>query len=47
MPLWLVRTGPDGEHERRFLQTDRIYITWEGLNRDLSARASKRGLQEV
>ncbi|HST19781.1 MAG TPA: restriction endonuclease, partial [Blastocatellia bacterium] len=31
MALWLVRTGKYGEHEQRFLNTNRIYLTWDGL----------------
>jgi len=36
MALWMVRAGKYGEHEARFLDTKRVYATWDGLNRDLS-----------
>jgi restriction system protein len=36
MALWLCRTGRHGEHEAKFLEDDRIYLTWVGLDRDLS-----------
>ncbi len=36
MALWLCRTGRHGEHEAKFLKDERIYLTWGGLNRDLS-----------
>lgn len=36
MALWLCRTGRHGEHETRFLDDERIYLTWGGLDRDLS-----------
>jgi restriction system protein len=37
MALWLVRAGKYGEHEPRFFQENRIYLTWEGLTEtDLS-----------
>ena len=36
MALWLVRAGKHGEHEKRFLEENRVYLTWEGLNQDLS-----------
>ena len=36
MTLWVVRTGKHGEHEQRFLTDDRIYLTWDGFNHDLS-----------
>lgn len=28
MALWLVRSGRQGEHEQRFLEDGRIYLTW-------------------
>lgn len=36
MALWLVRAGKHGEHEEKFLTENRIYLTWDGLNHDLS-----------
>lgn len=36
MALWLVRAGSHGEHEKRFLEDNKIYLTWEGINTDLS-----------
>jgi len=47
MSLFLVRAGKHGEHESRFLEEDRIYLTWEELNRDLSRLRSKSELREV
>jgi restriction system protein len=35
MSIWLCRAGKQGEFEQRFLDEDRIYLTWDGLNRDL------------
>ena len=31
MALWLVRGGAHGEHELRFHEENRVYLTWEGL----------------
>ena len=31
MSLWLVRAGKYSEHESRFMEDGRIYLTWEGL----------------
>jgi restriction system protein len=31
MALWLVRAGKYGEHEPRFFEDNRIYLTWGGL----------------
>ncbi|MBE3100125.1 MAG: restriction endonuclease [Planctomycetes bacterium] len=36
MALWLVRTGKHGQHEQKFLRTNRVYATWEGLNHNLA-----------
>jgi len=36
MALWLVRAGSNGEYEKKFLDENRIYLTWDGLSRDLS-----------
>ncbi len=30
MALWLVRAGRHGEHEKKFLEENRIYLTWGG-----------------
>ena len=37
MALWLVRTGKHGEYEKKFLEENRIYLTWYGLSYDLRA----------
>ncbi|MEZ5357687.1 MAG: restriction endonuclease [Candidatus Zixiibacteriota bacterium] len=47
MSLWLVRAGGHGEYEQKFLEENRIYLTWEGLKYDLSEckdRAALKGL---
>jgi len=36
MALWLVRTGSHGEHEAHFVDNGKIYLTWDGLKKDLS-----------
>ncbi|MBI4200303.1 MAG: restriction endonuclease [Chloroflexi bacterium] len=36
MALWLNRAGRRGEYEKRFLQENRLYLTWDGLSHDLS-----------
>jgi restriction system protein len=47
MALWLVRIGKHGEHEQKFLQTSRAYVTWSKLNHDLSTLESKASLREL
>ena len=49
MPLWLVRAGSRGEYEKKFLDENRVYLTWDGLSHDLAAindRESLRALLE-
>jgi restriction system protein len=36
MAVWLVRAGAHGEFEQRFIQEKRVYVTWDGLDVDLS-----------
>ena len=47
MALWVVRAGSQGEHEQRFLETNRVYATWEDLTRDLAACTSQEELRAV
>ncbi len=35
MTLWLVRAGRHGEHEQRFLDDSRVYLTRSELNQGL------------
>ena len=37
MALWLVRSGQHGEYEQHFMDQERIFVTWDDLNRDLSS----------
>jgi restriction system protein len=46
MAMWIVRTGRRGEHEQRFLDDKRIYLTWPRLNRDLSTLKDKAELKK-
>jgi restriction system protein len=39
MSLWLCRAGKHGEHEKRFFDTNRIYLTWEGLEKENLGKA--------
>lgn len=46
MALWLVRAGSHGEYEKRFLEDNKIYLTWEGIDTDLSKFTSKENLRD-
>jgi restriction system protein len=47
MALWLNRSGRHCEHERKFLDDGRIYLTWGGLNHDLSRVDSRDQVQDL
>ena len=48
MALWLVRAGKYGEHEPRFFEDNRIYLTWGGLeSTNLSDAASYEDIKAV
>jgi restriction system protein len=44
MSVWLVRAGSHGEHERKFLQEKRVYLTWDNLNIDLKKLSDRDAL---
>lgn len=35
MSIWLFRAGKSGEYEEKFLNDNRIYLTWQNLDVDL------------
>lgn len=47
MALWLVRAGRHGEHMQRFIDTNRIYVTWHGLKYNLGELPAKPALLEL
>jgi restriction system protein len=47
MALWLIRAGKHGEHEQKFLDESRVYITWGGLNVDLSKLKDIHALRQM
>ena len=44
MAIWLVRAGSHGEFEQKFIQESRVYVTWDGLDLDLSKLTERSGL---
>jgi restriction system protein len=36
MAIWLIRAGGYGEYEQKFIQENRVYVTWDKLATDLS-----------
>lgn len=47
MELWLTRAGSHGEYEQKFLDEGRVYVTWDGLNSNLSKLDSRQTLIEL
>ena len=48
MALWLVRAGKYGEHEPKFFQDNRIYLTWDGFTEiDLSVAKDYEGIKSL
>lgn len=47
MAVWLVRAGSQGQFEQRFIQDSRVYVTWDGLNVDLSKLKDRDALFEA
>jgi restriction system protein len=45
MALWLVRAGSHGEYEKRFLEDNKIYLTWEDIDTDLGKLTIKENLR--
>ena len=36
MAIWLIRAGSHGEYEQKFIQENRVYVTWDGLDVELA-----------
>lgn len=48
MALWMVRVGKYGEYEAKFLESSRIFLTWEELkDDDLSSAKDYEAIKEV
>ncbi len=46
MALWLVRAGAHGEYEKKFLEENRVYLTWNSLSHDLTEFNERRQLRD-
>jgi len=44
MAVWLIRAGSHGEYEQKFIQENRVYVTWDELNVDLAKLTKKQEL---
>lgn len=41
MAIWLIRAGSHGEYEQKFVQENRVYVTWDGLDANLAKLAER------
>ena len=46
MSLWLIRAGRHGEFESKFLEENRVYVTWNDLALNLLKHASRESLMK-
>ncbi|MFN3716409.1 MAG: restriction endonuclease [Thiobacillus sp.] len=47
MAVWLIRAGPHGEYEQKFVQERRVYVTWDDLNVDLAKLTDRAELTKA
>ncbi len=47
MNVWMIRGGGRGEHDDKFLNDARIYLTWHRSRADLSGASDKAELREI
>jgi len=46
MALWMVRAGKHGEHESKFFDGNRIYLTWNEVGEDLHDLSDKAAVRQ-
>ena len=44
MTVWMVRAGKHGEFEQKFLQENKIYVTWDRLSVDIGTMTDRQQL---
>lgn len=44
MAIWLIRAGSHGEYEHKFLEEERVYVTWDYLDVNLQKLANREAL---
>ena len=46
MALWLIRAGKNGEHENKFLEDKKVYLTWNGFSENLEIFSNREELKK-
>lgn len=44
MAIWLIRAGSHGEYEQKFIQENRVYVTWDNLDVSLIKLTAREDL---
>ncbi len=44
MAIWLIRAGSHGEYEQKFVEEERVYVTWDDLNVNLGELENREAL---
>lgn len=47
MAVWLIRAGSHGEYELKFIQENRVYVTWDDLDANLAKLAERSELTKA
>ena len=47
MAVWVVRAGRHGEYEQKFIQDQKVWVTWDGLDVDLSTLPARADLTQA
>jgi restriction system protein len=47
MAVWLIRAGSHGEYELKFIQENRVYVTWDDLDLDLAKLSQRAELTDT
>lgn len=47
MSIWLIRAGSHGEYEQKFIQEQRVFVTWDALDVDLAKLPQRGALTEA
>jgi len=45
MAVWLIRAGSHGENEQKFIQENRVYVTWDDLDVNISQLEDRDALK--
>jgi len=47
MAIWIIRAGGHGQFEQKFIEDKRVYVTWDGLRRNLAELEERSDLLSI